>query len=271
MIVVVNVTNIVVTDFIVVDLNGGYFVRSSSKTAPTTEVADGEIMVDTVCDLFPDTPECLEPVVVEPTLPEPVLGTGDIQFTLRWSSTADLDLAVIDPSGEVISYSSPASSSGGQLDVDSNGNCSSAVTNPVENIFWPEGQSPDGVYQIIVTYYGECGSGTGPQTYSLDTLIGGVPVEVQTGFMRQASGTLPAVGSQDRKQVTKPAFTPEAPPPVDTVAPPVVPGTAAPVEQGATTTTILETPEMKCDRLYPRPEKFMFYTLCMHDPTVSSV
>ena len=280
-IVVVNVTNVVVNEFVIVDLNGGYLVRPSSKTAPTTDVADGEILVDWVCDLYPDAPECQEPVVVETTLPEPVLGTGDIQFTLRWTTTADLDLAVVDPLGEVISYSSPLSTTGGQLDVDSNSSCSAAVGNPVENVFWPVGQSPPGDYTIIVSYYAECGSGTGPQAYTLDVLIDGVPVEVRAGFLRQTSGTVNQPGDQVRSTVTKPDFTPGATP-TTTVAPtvpptaapntslPASPGTVAPPTPGGpTTTTPPETLEQYCTRMYPVPGHWMDWTLCMHDPTVA--
>ena len=45
-------------------------------------------------------------------------GGGDVQITLTWDNTADLDLHVIDPQGERIAYFSPTSTSGGMLDVD---------------------------------------------------------------------------------------------------------------------------------------------------------
>ena len=87
---------------------------------------------------------------------EPELGTGDVQMTLRWSSTADLDLSVVDPTGAQIDFANPASPSGGQLDVDSNFDCATASATGVENVFWPTGAAPDGQYVITVTYFDVC-------------------------------------------------------------------------------------------------------------------
>jgi hypothetical protein len=84
------------------------------------------------------------------------LGTGDVQVTLFWNSTNDLDLWVSDPNGEVIYYSHSPSMSGGTLDVDANKDCSNMTNQPVENIFWPTGQAPRGEYVISVNYYKQC-------------------------------------------------------------------------------------------------------------------
>src|SRR5205085_2107616 len=48
------------------------------------------------------------------TTTEPPLGTGDVQVTLRWSGTSDLDLHVTDPAGAEINFSTPTSPRGGQ-------------------------------------------------------------------------------------------------------------------------------------------------------------
>lgn len=87
-----------------------------------------------------------------------VLGTGDVQITLSWNSTNDLDLWVTDPDGEHISYRNRESSSSGRLDVDANAGCSDLVANPVENIFWPTGEAPIGDYIVKVNYYKNCES-----------------------------------------------------------------------------------------------------------------
>ncbi|HYN88710.1 MAG TPA: hypothetical protein VER55_09275, partial [Ardenticatenaceae bacterium] len=79
---------------------------------------------------------------------EPVLGTGDVQVTLRWDNPADLDLHVVDPAGEEISYGHPVAQSGGQLDVDANIGCQDDLR--VENVFWPSGGAPTGTYQVEV-------------------------------------------------------------------------------------------------------------------------
>jgi hypothetical protein len=89
--------------------------------------------------------------------PEIVLGTGDVQVTLRWSNLNDLDLHVIDPAGEEIFFQHRTSASGGQLDVDSNAGCTSNLTEePLENIFWATGQAPHGTYYVHVRYFQQC-------------------------------------------------------------------------------------------------------------------
>jgi hypothetical protein len=302
-VVVTNVTNVVVNNFVVVDLNGGYFGRRPPKATPTGVVTDGPIYIDSLCDLFPQAPECLPPTTTtttttlpssSSTLAEPVLGTGDIQFTLRWSSTADLDLAVIDPDGEEIYYGSRTSSSGGQLDVDSNALCSEAVPNPVENIFWPTGQSIDGTYTVAVSYFNECGQGTGPQAFRLTALINGVPVTltpVQASLRQQVGDQLSGQGDRKVYSVTKtpvPPVTTVAP--TTTLTPPATQTSSAPTSRPPTENVPASSiapvgsppPTAEpgepidlatyCAEMYPPPEigpQNPWYTLCMHDPTVS--
>jgi len=88
---------------------------------------------------------------------EVVLGTGDVQVTLRWSAPVDLDLHVTDPYGEEIWYGHRLAGSGGELDVDANAGCNSMLEQPVENVFWPYGGAPGGDYQVYVVYYMDCG------------------------------------------------------------------------------------------------------------------
>lgn len=300
-VVVVNVTNVQIDNFVVVDLNGGYFGRTPPKLVPAGMPTDGEIYVDSLCDLFPTAAECLPPTTtttaapttVATTLPEPTLGTGDIQFTLRWSSTADLDLAVLDPNGEEINFASRTSSSGGQLDVDSNANCAEAVTNPVENVFWPTGQSIDGVYSVAVSYYAECGAATGPQSFQLTALIDGVAVQLTPQSLRQTTdGSLSAPGDRKIFTVDKTAGPPisattappttvatttattAAPAPGGSTAPTTPATSAAPVGTPPTTASPGDTVDLAtyCAAMYPPPEigpENPWYTLCMHDPTVS--
>ena len=60
---------------------------------------------------------------------------GDVQVSLAWNTLDDLDIRVVTPSGETISYQNKQSRCGGHLDVDmnANGRCSIA---PVENVYW---------------------------------------------------------------------------------------------------------------------------------------
>lgn len=85
-----------------------------------------------------------------------VLAGGDVQVTLLWSSPADLDLHVFDPSGEEIYYGNPQSASGGSLDHDSNAACGENLSSPVENVAWPTDQAPEGGYSAVVDVWAEC-------------------------------------------------------------------------------------------------------------------
>jgi len=84
-------------------------------------------------------------------------GYGDVQVTLTWDNTADLDLLVTDPNDETIYFGNEISSSGGQLDIDDmNG------YGP-ENIYWATDQAPTGTYKVYVHHYG----GSSPSNYSI--------------------------------------------------------------------------------------------------------
>jgi hypothetical protein len=117
---------------------------------------------------------------------EPVLGTGDVQVTLRWDAPVDLDLHVIDPDGQEISFLSPASTSGGKLDVDANSQCQPMAVSPVENVFWPFGGAPTGGYQVSVVYYMNCGY-SGPVNYEVTIKQNDQVVNVIPGTIRDAN------------------------------------------------------------------------------------
>ncbi len=74
-------------------------------------------------------------------------GYGDIQITLTWDNTSDLDLHVIDPFGEEIYWNHKFSESGGVLDYDDTDGYGP------ENIYWPKLQAPSGTYQVFVHDY----------------------------------------------------------------------------------------------------------------------
>lgn len=120
-----------------------------------------------------------EPLSVQDRV-EPVLGTGDVQVTLRWDSADDLDLAVTDPRGDTAFYNNPSIASGGQLDIDSNAGCTSSVQNPVENIFWDSSNTPNGRYVASVTLYQSCGDNQDPIPFELSITLDG-HTEILTG------------------------------------------------------------------------------------------
>jgi hypothetical protein len=107
----------------------------------------------------------------------PTLGTGDIQVTLRWATTDDLDLYVTDPEGQIVYYGNPSIPSGGRLDVDANAGCGESNSSPIENVFWPPSQAPTGNYQIKVELYSRCNPGSAPIPFEVRLLVRG---EIQT-------------------------------------------------------------------------------------------
>ena len=105
---------------------------------------------------------------------KPDVGTGDVQLTLTWGSTADLDLAVQGPDGIVIDYTNRGpTDTGGQLDVDANVGCTDddGIEGAVENVFWPPGDAPSGEYTVTVTGFQVDGCGSGD--FTLDVTGGG--------------------------------------------------------------------------------------------------
>lgn len=77
-----------------------------------------------------------------------------LRVSLAWSNTDDLDLSVKDPNGDTIWYGNKRrlSPTGGQLDIDANGG-DGMVPNPVENIYWANYPSKEGVYEITVNNF----------------------------------------------------------------------------------------------------------------------
>lgn len=103
--------------------------------------------------------------------------TGDVQLSLIWFNRNDLDLHCIDPSGFEISYSQRKSRTGGELDVDRNAGCVQPTDEPVENIFWPVGGAPNGIYRVFVNFYSRCPPAPNQTTYKVNVLHGAVRKE----------------------------------------------------------------------------------------------
>lgn len=82
--------------------------------------------------------------------------SGALQISAAWSTGADIDLYVTEPSGFRISNLSDASPTGGRLDHDARGACV-PEGDSVENVVW-EGVAPSGEYLVELHYWGSCGS-----------------------------------------------------------------------------------------------------------------
>ena len=112
------------------------------------------------------------------------VGTGELQITLSWDEESDVDLHVVEPSGEEIYYGNRVSASGGALDLDSNASCRiDGVKN--ENVTW-ERSAPSGRYTVRVNYWSACGV---DRTRYLLRITGG-------GDSRILSGTLTGSGER---------------------------------------------------------------------------
>lgn len=116
---------------------------------------------------------CISNTPVAASPDEPVLGTGDVQVTLRWATIDDLDLAVTDPQGQTVSYMNRSVPSGGTLDVDANAGCTQPRTNPVENVFWPPNGGVPGDYVAKVNLFTRCRPERGPIPFRLRILVKG--------------------------------------------------------------------------------------------------
>jgi hypothetical protein len=200
---IVNVDHTVINNFVLYDTDTLSLIRRARGIAHGN-VDDTVVSIRQYCELLPGA--CEPPGLPPPprlTTPvtrpgEAAIHTGIVQVSLRWSSTADLDLSVADPSGNTVNYSHRGIASGGQLDVDANANCRTRTSTPVENVIWPA-SAPDGNYTVTVTYYTNCGNPS-PQNFKLAALVNGEEVTLQpasTGVLARPGSFafMPATGS----------------------------------------------------------------------------
>jgi Domain of unknown function (DUF6777) len=154
--------------------------------AQAVSVQPGEQAVESVTLIDLDNGGLLERPVGSDGASKTDVGTGDVQITLEWASDSDLDLHVIEPDGTEIDYTNPGpSSTGGQLDVDSNIECEN--DGGVENVFWPVSGAPSGDFHINVHGYQlsrEDGSDCGGGDFTLTIKVGG-ETRTETGTVGQ--------------------------------------------------------------------------------------
>jgi hypothetical protein len=87
--------------------------------------------------------------------PPSIDAEGDPRFQLFYDNEVqvDLDVHVVDPDGEEISWENGSSASGGVLERDCK--CSSCPDGPVEDVVWTEA-APSGTYTAWVAFYAVC-------------------------------------------------------------------------------------------------------------------
>jgi uncharacterized protein YfaP (DUF2135 family) len=115
----------------------------------------------------------------------PLLPSGSVQVSLQWSTNADIQLLVREPSGDPIYDDRTTSNSGGILAANGNVNCVAAASGtPVSYIYWPEGRLPSpGAYEIQVWYQNNCND-TRPVTFNLTVTAGGNAVAQRSETIR---------------------------------------------------------------------------------------
>lgn len=77
---------------------------------------------------------------------------GRVRISLSWDNTDDLDLHLIEPDGHHVYYAGRSGKSGCKLDIDANGQ-DGFREDPVENIYWPNLPTKEGIYRVVVNNY----------------------------------------------------------------------------------------------------------------------
>ncbi len=101
--------------------------------------------------------------------------TGPVQVTVAWNSDADLDVYVVDPGEETVSFQRQEGASGARMDQVARGACAEDDGTPasrVENIYWSQ-RPPPGEYRVELHYLFECDTDAGPTTATVSFAVGG--------------------------------------------------------------------------------------------------
>jgi hypothetical protein len=113
--------------------------------------------------------------------------TGQVQISLAWDSSDDLDLHVLDPNNEKLWYSNKRSRSGGVLDVDMNARAT--TLRPVENVFWASGRAPRGKFRVKVVCYKYRGRNGTKVPFRVRMKIDGRVLPIWSGFVNARNGS----------------------------------------------------------------------------------
>ncbi len=110
-------------------------------------------------------------------LPEQIINrnlpSGDIEVTLVWNGTADLQLLVRDPFGNSVFDDTRRVASGGELVETGNINCVQSLNQPpVYYIYWPPNTLRIGAYEVEVWYQSDCGI-PGPVDFQIYIVVSG--------------------------------------------------------------------------------------------------
>ena len=175
--------DVTVEIFVITDLDtGDPFTRPPGTDGDDDQPGDG---TDDTDDTVP--PDTVPPATLPPdTLPPDDLGgDNDVDIILTWGGNDDLDLHVIEPSGEELSFSTPTTSTGGTLvGGDDVPDCADTGSHG-EEAFWGPGQALPGTYQLYVRNFNACDQDGA--NYDLQVSVNGEFVAGDTGVLTPGS------------------------------------------------------------------------------------
>ena len=116
---------------------------------------DPEIELDCVNIAAVDAGGAVGPATCHEMLRAPI-EFAEVMVTVSWDSDADLDLEVVDGTGEAVYYGNRESSTGGTFAVNSSCGDRSWIRN--EHIGWSGGTPPEGHYEVRLTHWWNCGT-----------------------------------------------------------------------------------------------------------------
>lgn len=155
---------------------------------------EGQIARRPICAPGVTPTQSPTPAQIERRVEEAGGKKGRLQFTLAWVSPADLDLAVICPSGETIDESSRGRLvCGATMQIDANRVRAPEfkMATPVEHIVWPlEGAAPpSGKFRIRVRYFGDNDDPTDPVPFQVVVADGERAPQIFQGTLPKRQGS----------------------------------------------------------------------------------
>ena len=108
----------------------------------------------------------------------PILHEGDVEITLEWETSDDLDLHCIGPRRDEIYFDNRRGRSGGYLDSDMNVRGGVNGVKAIEHIYWPHGEAAKGDYKVFVVFFKRFSSiSPVPFTVKVKTVGNTVPID----------------------------------------------------------------------------------------------
>ena len=192
-------------DKLLVSVGGGrfgYYETDLSEAAASYQVRgqvrfdpDPEIEVDCVIVAAVDAGGAVGPAACHPVLYH-TIDFADVMVTVSWDSDADLDLTVVDGTGEAVYYGNGESSTGGVLNVISSCGARSWIRN--EHIGWSRGTPPEGHYEVRLDHWWNCG--TVEQTNYVVSVYNHGQVSTFSGTF---TGPGRRTGQRDEREITR--------------------------------------------------------------------